>query len=93
MWFGIGEAVAWVLPLSVLALLVSLVALCVAIWLSLRRLRLQIDNLATIVKSLGELRPPEPAAVATSKVRYTKGGAAYVVDPIHGSRFVKKERP
>ena len=88
------------LPAALLAILTLWVALCVALWVRLRRLnrtlcRLDrtLDSLAASVgKALEAPRTPAPPPSPAPRVRYTKRGVPYQWDPVHGSRFVKKAR-
>ena len=79
--------------LAIPAALLAVLALCVALWLRLRRLTRTLDSLATSVKkALEAQRAPAPPPSPIPKVRYTKRGVPYQWDPVHGSRFVKKAR-
>jgi membrane protein implicated in regulation of membrane protease activity len=81
------------LPAALLAILTLWVALCVALWLRLRRLSRTLDALAASVKkALEAQRTPAPPPSPAPRVRYTKRGVPYQWDPVHGSRFVKKAR-
>jgi hypothetical protein len=81
-----------VLPGALLALL----AISAALWSRLRHLTRAVESLTASVTKALEARsaPPAPASVSppTPRVRYTKKGVPYLWDPVHGSRFVKKER-
>ena len=83
-------AAGWLaLPGALLAVL----ALCVALWLRLRRLTRTLDSLAVSVrKALEAQRTPAPPPSPAPRVRYTKRGVPYQWDPVHGSRFLKKAR-
>ncbi len=79
--------------LALPAALLAVLALCVALWLRLRRLTRTLDSLAASVKKAVEApRTPAPPPSPAPRVRYTKRGVPYQWDPVHGSRFLKKAR-
>jgi hypothetical protein len=86
------EAGRLALPGALLALL----AISAALWSRLRRLTRAVESLTVSVTKALETQRLAPVAIPappspTPRVRYTKRGVPYMWDPIHGSRFVKKE--
>jgi hypothetical protein len=88
----LGPLVSAVGRLALPAALLAVLALCVALWVRLRRLTRTLDSLAASVKkALEAQRTPAPPPSPAPRVRYTKRGVPYQWDPVHGSRFVKKK--